>query len=98
MPDHLHVIITGTDPASDVYAAMRAFKQYSGFWLGRNQRDIHWQEDFYDHILRQEEDLARLITYILNNPVRAGICERWEDYPFKGSTVFDLAKWKGAIL
>ncbi len=98
MPDHLHVIITGLGDDSDVYAAMRAFKQYSGFWFGKNQREVHWQEDFYDHILRQEEDLSKLITYILNNPVRAGICERWEDYPFKGSTVFDLKTWAGGIL
>ena len=49
-------------------------------------------------ILRQEDDLAKLITYILNNPVRAGICERWNDYPFKGSTVFDLVTWTGGIL
>jgi REP element-mobilizing transposase RayT len=98
MPDHLHVIITGLSEFSDVYGAMKLFKQYSGFWLGRNRHEIHWQEDFHDHILRQEEGLAKLITYILNNPVRAGICERWEDYPFKGSTVFDLATWNGGIL
>ncbi len=98
MPDHLHVIIAGLDPDADIYGAMRVFKQYSGFWFGRNQRDVHWQEDFYDHILRQEDDLAKLITYILNNPVRAGICERWNDYPFKGSTVFDLVTWTGGIL
>ncbi len=98
MPDHLHVVITGLESTSDIYGAMRVFKQYSGFWLARNQSDVRWQEDFYDHILREQEDLAKLITYILNNPVRAGICDTWQDYPFKGSTVFDLSKWTGGIL
>jgi REP element-mobilizing transposase RayT len=98
MPDHLHVVITGLESTSDIYGAMRVFKQYSGFWLAKNQSVVRWQEDFYDHILREEDDLAKLITYILNNPVRAGICDTWQDYPFKGSTVFDLSKWTGGIL
>ena len=28
--------------------------------------------------------------YIVGNPVRKGIIERWEDYPFSGSLVYEL--------
>jgi putative transposase len=93
MPDHVHVIITGTAPDSDAYAAMTKFKQYSGFWLGRNEPLFNWQKDFYDHILREDDDLRTLMLYILNNPIRAGICDRWGNYNYKGSTVFDLRTW-----
>lgn len=98
MPDHLHIIITGNDPESDAYRAMKAFKQYSGYWMSKNRQEVWWQDGFHDHILREEEDYFALMKYILNNPVRAGICETWEEYPHKGSTVFDLTKWKGGIL
>ncbi|SRR5579883_2892329 len=95
MPDHVHVIITGMSTNADAYTAMKKFKQYSGFWLGRHGNEVQWQEDFYDHIHRVDEDLRTQMFYILNNPVRAGLCDQWQDYPFVGSTVFDLKTWFG---
>lgn len=41
-----------------------------------------WQDESYDHFIRNEVELARLIAYILNNPVRAGRVEDWRDWPF----------------
>ena len=31
---------------SDAYRAMKAFKQYSGFWLSKNRQEIWWQDSF----------------------------------------------------
>ena len=90
MPDHLHVVITGTSPESDCRGAMSKFKQYSGYSFSRQHNYAKWQKDFYDHIFREEEDLRKQMIYILNNPIRAGLCESWDSYPYKGSTVFDL--------
>jgi putative transposase len=90
MPDHLHVIITGTSPESDCRSAMAKFKQYSGYAFSQQHHLAKWQKDFYDHIFRQEEDLRTPMVYILNNPIRAGLCESWDDYLYKGSTVFDV--------
>lgn len=54
---------------------------------------IKWQKDFYDHILRKDEDVKKHVMYILNNPVRRGIVENWKDYPYKGSTKFNFYEW-----
>ena len=85
MPDHLHLIMTGTDDEVDLLKAIGGFKQKTGFWLSKNKRDVQWQKDFFDHIIRKEEGLVNVAKYILNNPVRKGLVENWQDYPFKGA-------------
>ena len=39
-----------------------------------------WQESGCDHVCRTEETAEKVLTYIVNNPVRAGLVERWEDW------------------
>ncbi|MBI4262692.1 transposase [Candidatus Uhrbacteria bacterium] len=92
MPDHCHLLLEGQDDAADMYTCMHTFKQQSGFWLAKNKQ-MHWQKNFYDHILRKEEDIEKHVRYILNNPVRQDIVEDWKQYPYKGSTLYDLSKW-----
>jgi len=43
-----------------------------------------WQRYFYDHVLRNEEDLKNVALYVLENPVRKGMVENWQDYPYCG--------------
>lgn len=93
MPDHVHLLIKGTDDNSDLWKCVVDFKQRSGFWMSRNESTGEWQKGSYDHILRKEEDLETHVRYILNNPVRRGIVENWKDYPFKGSTIYDFEEW-----
>ena len=85
MPDHQHIIITGTHDDSDLWQTIVRYKQKTGFWLSKNQPAVKWQKDFYDHILKTEKEVARQVRYILDNPVRKGLAESWEEYPFKGS-------------
>jgi putative transposase len=85
MPDHLHVTIKGSDENSDLYSAIVRFKQKSGYFLSRNIKYVRWQKDFYDHILRKDDDLERHIFYILGNPVRKNLVDAWDKYPFSWS-------------
>lgn len=39
-----------------------------------------WQHESFDYVVRDEEELKRIIVYILNNPIKAGLMERWEDW------------------
>ena len=94
MPDHAHFLLCGNSDEADTLKAMRSFKQKSGYWLSRNRPSVHWQKDFYDHIIRENESLQKHIMYILNNPVRKGMVESWKEYPFKGSTSHDLDTWE----
>ncbi|MFZ1322279.1 MAG: hypothetical protein WAT71_12055 [Ignavibacteria bacterium] len=94
MPEYLHLVLEGKNEDSNVINAVNMFKQKTGFWICNNSIQIKWQKDYHDHIIRNNEDLKNHIDYILCNPVRAKIYESWQEYPFKGSTVYDFNKWK----
>ena len=93
MPDHGHFLLRGDREDSDVLKAMRSFKHLSGYWFYKNDPQYRWQKDFYDHIVRTDEEKLIQIRYILENPVKKGLVQSWKDYPFKGSMVHDLAAW-----
>jgi putative transposase len=90
MPEHVHLILQGTCATSDTWQAMVEFKQRSGFWLKRNRPGIRWQKDFYDHVIRRDEDLGAQVRYVANNPVRRGLAENWDEYAHSGAIGLDL--------
>ena len=85
MPDHLHLILSGKKRESSCLDAVRLFKQRSGYWFSQKGFSWRWQKDFYDHILREDEDLIKQIRYIMENPLRKGIVRNWKHYPFSWS-------------
>lgn len=93
MPDHCHLLVKGNNENSDVKSFIDRFKQKSGFWLAQNKPEFKWQKDYYDHILRDNEDLKNHLLYILNNPIREKLVDNRKDYNYKGSSCFDLDKW-----
>jgi len=93
MPDHAHFLLIGKNENSDSLTAMYRFSKKSGFWLSQNYPRIKWQKDFFDHILRKDEDIKKHVRYILENPVRKGLVENWKDYPYKGSTIYRFDEW-----
>ncbi len=90
MPDHQHMIITGTHEDADLIKIITKYKQKTGFWLSKNRAGIRWQKDFYDHIIKKHEDLSTQVRHILDNPVRKGIVSHWHEYRYKGSIGCDL--------
>lgn len=93
MPDHVHMVLTGSSSGSSIKKCLEMFKQKTGYWMRKNYSESRWQKDYYDHVLRKEDNLDIHIKYILNNPVRAGLVEYWKQYPYKGSTIYELSKW-----
>ena len=73
MPDHLHIIVVGTQQEANLLKFVRHYKQKTGFWMSKNEPDVSWQKSFFDHIIRKDEDLMAVIRYILDNPVRKGL-------------------------
>jgi len=90
MPGHLHMILTGNKDGSNLMNAVKSYKQKTGFYFSKLEVKNKWQNDFYDHIIRDEKDLGNQILYILINPVRKGLVNHWKDYPYKGSMIYDL--------
>ena len=90
MPDHIHLVL-GASPICDIVTFVGRFKnlvQREAWRLGVT--GAFWQASFWDHFLRKDEQLERVIEYVLNNPVRSGLVARWCDYRFSGSLVYDV--------
>ena len=84
MPNHIHLILTVPDPDHDLGKIMSVFLSQvtlsSNRKSGRNGHlfggPYHWT------LIDSARYFYHAIKYIYRNPVRAGICEKVEDYPF----------------
>ena len=88
MPTHLHLLIVGCEN-SRLLPFVKYFKQASSFDC-RGEAPQFWQRSFYDRTLRVEEDLEHVARYIWGNPIRAGMADKWEKFPFSGPFGADL--------
>ncbi|MCC7300006.1 MAG: 5-formyltetrahydrofolate cyclo-ligase [Verrucomicrobia bacterium] len=78
MPDHIHALVS-ISPQSEQKIGnwVRAFKRA----IGKN--NIRWQKGFFDHILRSNESRSEKWEYIRNNPVRAELVRKPEEWPYQ---------------
>ncbi len=76
MPDHIHFIARFPESIS-LPVFMKKFKGY----LARTCQ-IQWQANFFDHRLRSEAEFVEKRDYILYNPIRKGLCQSVEDWPY----------------
>jgi putative transposase len=97
MPDHLHLLIEARTEASDCLRFIMRAKQFSGYHFKQRFATSLWQRYGYEHVLRADEVTLSVARYIVENPVRAGLVARVEDYPFLGSTVYSIAEILEAV-
>jgi REP element-mobilizing transposase RayT len=76
MPDHLHALVSFPS-GNDMTTVISQWKEFLAKKL-----DIHWQPNFFDHRLRNDESLREKVDYILQNPVRRGLVQRSEDWAY----------------
>jgi putative transposase len=95
MPDHLHFLVFGKAPTSDLFVLAKSFKQKTGYAYQQETGVRLWQKNYYDHVLRANEISNHVAAYIWMNPVRKGLCKNFDEYPFSGSF---LRPWKNAAM
>jgi REP element-mobilizing transposase RayT len=80
MPTHCHLIIASeNNDLSDIMHDIKgiaAFKMLDGGLL----KGKLWQRGFYDHVIRNREDLLEKLNYMHLNPLRAGLAKDTSDY------------------
>ena len=82
MPDHAHWIVAPQlDREISVGDFANAFKRL----LRKNLRDQEWewQRGCFDRLLRSDENLRNEWIYVQDNPVRHGLVERAELWPYR---------------
>ncbi len=81
MPDHAHLFVAGGSDF-DLSAWVRILKLSLSSVIPAPRP--HWQEGFFDHLLRHEESYAEKWEYVRQNPVRAGLVKAPDDWPYQG--------------
>lgn len=78
MPDHVHLVLQGAGSETDLRRMMQWFKTHTTNAYIRKVREGEfppfeghlWQRSYYEHIIRNEEDLRGTCEYVQNNPLR----------------------------
>jgi len=79
MPDHVH-LLQGVirENLIDLIRRWKTFTTNRLYATGISGNI--WQRSFYDHAMRDGEDLMAAARYIVENPVRAGLVKEISDY------------------
>ena len=83
MPDHIHVFAC---PASEPAAHVRRWASYLKERIGKRHShpEWKWQTDCWDRQMRDSTHYHDRWEYVRQNPVRAGLIETPEEWPYKG--------------
>ena len=85
MANHVHVFL---EPRWELKKVTQGLKGYTAHEINALQGArgrVFWQDESYDHWARDEAEILRIIAYIENNPVAAGLCARPEDWPYSSA-------------
>lgn len=96
MPDHLHTLWRLPDGDTEYSKRLGWLKkEFTKRWLAgggserpvsvsreRHRRHGVWQRRFWEHAIRDEQDLERHLDYIHYNPVKHGLVQRAIDWPW----------------
>jgi putative transposase len=82
MPNHYHATIRPRH--ANISIAMRALNsRYAQWWNRRHERVGHtFQGRFKDQVVQEDRYALALSRYVARNPLRAGLVERPEDWPW----------------
>ncbi|HEX9111373.1 MAG TPA: transposase [Terriglobales bacterium] len=79
MPNHVHILFQ-LFPGEKLSSVLHSWKSFTAKkcsdLLGTS--GAFWQKEYYDHLVRNEGDLRRIVQYIVENPAKAGLRDwRW---------------------
>ncbi|MEN8127810.1 MAG: transposase [Planctomycetota bacterium] len=79
MPNHVHVLFRPFE-SYVLDKLLHSWKSYTGTKANEllNRSGVFWQKEYYDHLVRNEQEFSRILKYILENPEKAGL----KDWPW----------------
>ncbi|MGC9361959.1 MAG: REP-associated tyrosine transposase [Candidatus Syntrophosphaera sp.] len=88
MPNHVHILVKpllGKDGAYyKISTIVQRLKTYTAnmFNQHRGSRGKIWHRDYFDRYIRNPVDYRNVVKYILENPVKAGLVSKAEDWKY----------------
>lgn len=86
MPNHVHLLVRPLEEKNGEFYSLagivHSIKSYTANAANRilERRGRFWQREFYDRIVCDEREWERIVQYVLNNPVKAGLVREQEDW------------------
>ncbi|MFH0952853.1 MAG: transposase [Verrucomicrobiota bacterium] len=77
MPDHVHALL-GFGRSRGMSEVIRNWKRAQARCLG-----IQWQDNYFDHRIRDGAVFTEKYAYLTRNPVVLGLCASPEDWPWR---------------
>lgn len=90
MPNHVHVLIetkTGF-PLSEIVHSWKSFTAKQANKILKRTGDF-WQPDYYDRYIRDTHHLQKAIRYIHENPVKTGLVQKAQEWPFGSAHIVE---------
>jgi REP-associated tyrosine transposase len=85
MANHVHVLLFPEISPSQLLKSLKGrTAREANRLLGRTGEQF-WQRESYDHCVKDPAEFARIVAYIENNPLKAGVVQRGEEYPWSSS-------------
>jgi putative transposase len=86
MPDHVHLILTPA-PLVSLEKAMQFIKGGFSYRAKKEMNFNHeiWQKGYNEHRIRDANEYAQHVEYVWMNPVKAGLVEEYEEFPYSSA-------------
>jgi putative transposase len=85
MPNHVHLVLTPSDPDGLRRALSRVHRTYAGVIQTRRKRSGHFWQGRFGAVPMDEEYLAAALRYVSLNPVRARLVARAQDWKWSST-------------
>jgi putative transposase len=86
MPNHIHLFMSVLK--STLKESLEDFKRWTGHQAAKLvelPNDRFWQDEWFDHWSRSDEQDDQIEAYIFDNPRKAGLVKRSEDWKYGGT-------------
>ncbi len=90
MPNHVHLVfdlaslgrrVSSPYIVTNILSSLKWYTaRESNKILGRH--GAFWQHESYDHVVRSGNAMTRIVQYVLDNPVKAGLVDSWNQWPW----------------
>jgi len=86
MPNHLHILIQ-TLPGHSVSEIMHSLKSYTAHEANKilDRNGHFWYKEYFDRYIRNGDHFRATVRYIEENPVKAHLCKKPEDWKFSSA-------------
>ncbi len=88
MPNHVHTLFT-PEPGFTMSQISHSWKSFTANECNKllERTGQFWEREPYDRYIRNERHYHNAVAYIEDNPVKAGLCEKPEDWRWSSARV-----------